>query len=96
MTSRPGLDIDRLAVLARLELSEAEKARFAAQLGDVLQHVEKLNTVNIEGVEPTAHAIPVTNVWREDQPVAGLPVEDALRNAPARRDDQFSVPRVIE
>lgn len=96
MASRAELDIDRLAALARLELSPGEKARFTAQLGDVLAHVGKLNAVNIEGIEPTAHAFPVTNVWREDEPVQGFSAEEALRNAPARRGDQFSVPRVVE
>ena len=96
MAGRVEIDIDRLAVLARIELTPEEKARFAAQLGDVLSHVEQLNKVNVEGVEPTAHAFPVTNVWRVDEPVEGLPVGDALSNAPAKRSDQFVVPRVVE
>lgn len=96
MAGRVDIDIDRLAVLARIELTPEEKARFAAQLGDVLAHVEQLNKVNVEGVEPTAHAFPVTNVWRADEPVEGLPVGDALSNAPAKRSDQFSVPKVVE
>lgn len=96
MPARVELDIDRLAALARIELSSAEKERFTMQLGDVLAHVEKLKTVDVDGVEPTAHAFPVTNVWREDEPAPGLPVEETLRNAPARRGDQFSVPRVVE
>lgn len=96
MSKHVEIDIDRLAVLARIELSPAEKERFAAQLGDVLDHIGKLNTVNVDGVEPTAHAFSVTNVWRNDEPVEGLPVGDALANAPATRSDQFSVPRVVE
>jgi aspartyl-tRNA(Asn)/glutamyl-tRNA(Gln) amidotransferase subunit C len=96
MAGRVDIDIDRLAVLARIELTPEEKAKFASQLGDVLAHVEQLNKVNVDGVEPTAHAFPVTNVWRTDEPVDGLPVADALANAPAKRSDQFSVPRVVE
>ncbi|HEY5551239.1 MAG TPA: Asp-tRNA(Asn)/Glu-tRNA(Gln) amidotransferase subunit GatC [Opitutaceae bacterium] len=96
MAGRVDIDIDRLAVLARIELTPEEKARFAAQLGDVLAHVEQLNKVNVDGVEPTAHAFPVTNVWRTDEPAPGLPVGDALSNAPAKRNDQFVVPRVVE
>jgi aspartyl-tRNA(Asn)/glutamyl-tRNA(Gln) amidotransferase subunit C len=96
MAGRVDIDIDRLAVLARIELTPEEKARFAAQLGDVLAHVEQLNMVNVDGVEPTAHAFPVTNVWRADEPAPGLPVGDALANAPAKRSDQFVVPRVVE
>jgi aspartyl-tRNA(Asn)/glutamyl-tRNA(Gln) amidotransferase subunit C len=96
MAGRVDIDIDRLAVLARIELTPEEKAKFASQLGDVLAHVEQLNKVNVDGVEPTAHAFPVTNVWRTDEPVDGLPVADALANAPAKRSDQFSVPKVVE
>ncbi|HUG10114.1 MAG TPA: Asp-tRNA(Asn)/Glu-tRNA(Gln) amidotransferase subunit GatC [Opitutaceae bacterium] len=96
MAGRVDIDIDRLAVLARIELTPEEKARFAAQLGDVLAHVEQLNKITVEGVEPTAHAFPVTNVWRADEPVEGLPVGDALSNAPAKRSDQFVVPKVVE
>lgn len=96
MAGRVDIDIDRLAVLARIKLTPEEKARFAAQLGDVLAHVEQLNKVNVDSVEPTAHAFPVTNVWRADEPVEGMPVGDALANAPAKRGDQFSVPKVVE
>ena len=96
MSKTADLNIDRLATLARLALSPAEKERFAAQLGDVLSHIEKLNTIDVTGVEPMAHAFPVTNVWRNDEATPGLSVEETLRNAPARRGDQFSVPRVVE
>lgn len=96
MPDRPELDIDHLATLARLELTQEEKVRFAAQLADVVGHFRQLAQVDVTGVEPTAHAQPVENVWDEDIPRAGLSVEDALRNAPARRDGQFSVPRVVE
>lgn len=96
MSGHANIDIDRLAVLARIELTPEEKAKFASQLGDVLAHVEQLNKVNVDGVEPMAHAFHVTNVWRADEPAAGLPVADALSNAPARRNDQFSVPKVVE
>lgn len=96
MAGRVDIDIDRLAVLARIELTPEEKAKFASQLGDVLAHVEQLDRVNVDGVEPTAHAFPVTNVWRVDEPAEGLAIEEALRNAPAKRSDQFSVPKVVE
>jgi aspartyl-tRNA(Asn)/glutamyl-tRNA(Gln) amidotransferase subunit C len=96
MAGRVEIDIDRLAVLARIELTAEEKTRFAAQLGDVLTHIEQLNKVNVDGVEPMAHAFHVTNVWRNDDPVDGLPVGDVLANAPAKRNEQFSVPKVVE
>jgi len=93
---RPDLKLDHVANLARLALTAEEKERFAAQLGDVLAYVAQLNEVDVSGVEPTAHALPVVNVWAEDTPEPGLPVEEALRNAPARRDNMFIVPRVVE
>lgn len=94
--SSPHIDIDHLATLARLALTPEEKARFTAQLGDILGYVEQLKKVNIDGVEPTAHATPIFNVLQADEPRAGLSVEDALRNAPAQRDNMFVVPRVVE
>jgi aspartyl-tRNA(Asn)/glutamyl-tRNA(Gln) amidotransferase subunit C len=94
--SSPHIDIDHLATLARLALTPEEKARFTAQLGDILGYVEQLKKANIDGVEPTAHATPIFNVLQADEPRAGLSVEDALRNAPAQRDNMFVVPRVVE
>jgi aspartyl-tRNA(Asn)/glutamyl-tRNA(Gln) amidotransferase subunit C len=92
----PDLDIDHVASLARITLTPEEKARFSAQLGDVLAHIASLKEVDVSGVEPTAHAFPVTNVWAEDAAEPGLPPAAALRNAPARRGDLFSVPKVVE
>lgn len=94
--SSPHIDIDHLATLARLALTPEEKARFTAQLGDILGYVEQLKKANIDGVEPTAHATPIFNVLQADEPRAGLSVEDALRNALAQRDNMFVVPRVVE
>lgn len=96
MSSPAPIDIDHLATLARLALTDEEKAKFAAQLGDILAHVEQLKEVNVDGVEPTAHATPIFNVLQADVPRPGLSVEDALRNAPARRDNRVLVPRVVE
>jgi len=88
--------LDHVTNLARINLSAEEKERFGAQLGDVLAYIALLNEVNVEGVEPTAHAFPVVNVWAEDVPEPGLSVEDALRNAPEKRDNMFVVPKVVE
>jgi len=96
MSSAPQLNIDHIAKLARLALTPAEKAQFAQQLGDVLHHIEQLGKVDVSSVEPTAHAAPVFNVWREDIPVAGLSVAAALQNAPAQRDGMIAVPKVVE
>jgi aspartyl-tRNA(Asn)/glutamyl-tRNA(Gln) amidotransferase subunit C len=90
------LKLDHVANLARINLTPEEKERYSAQLSDVLKYIEQLNEVNVEGVEPTAHAFPVVNVWAEDIPVPGLSVEDALRNAPEKRDNMIVVPRVVE
>jgi aspartyl-tRNA(Asn)/glutamyl-tRNA(Gln) amidotransferase subunit C len=90
------LKLDHVANLARINLTAEEKERFATQLGDVLSYIALLNEVNVEGVEPTAHAFPVVNVWADDVPEPGLSVEDALRNAPEKRDNMFVVPKVVE
>lgn len=95
-TSAAALDIDHIAKLARLALTPDEKAKFAQQLGDVLHHIEQLAKVDVTGVEPTAHASPVFNVWQADVAQPGLAVADALRNAPAQRDNMVAVPKVVE
>ncbi len=90
------LNIDHIANLARLALTAEEKAKFAAQLGDVLASIEQLKRVDVTGVEPTAHGFPIYNVWAEDEAQPGLPVEKALRNAPAQRQNMIVVPKVVE
>jgi len=96
MSAPADLNIDHVANLARLALIAEEKAKYAAQLGDVLHHIEQLAKVDVSQVEPTAHAFPVHNVWAEDVARASLPVELALRNAPAQRQNMVSVPKVME
>jgi aspartyl-tRNA(Asn)/glutamyl-tRNA(Gln) amidotransferase subunit C len=96
MASPSDIDIDYVANLARLALTDQEKETFSRQLGDVMQYIEKLREVDVTQVEPTAHAFPVFNVWAEDVAKPGLPVELALKNAPAQRDDMIVVPVVVE
>jgi aspartyl-tRNA(Asn)/glutamyl-tRNA(Gln) amidotransferase subunit C len=96
MSSAPQLNIDHIAKLARLALTPEEKATFAEQLGSVLQHIEQLGKVDVSGIEPSAHAFAVHNVWQEDVARAGLPVDQALRNAPAQRENMVVVPKVVE
>lgn len=96
MSAESDLNIDYVANLARLALSPEEKARYARQLGDILHYVDKLKQVDVSGVEATAHATPVFNVWREDVAQPGLTVEAALRNAPAQREQMIAVPKVVE
>jgi len=90
-----GIDIDYVAKLARIELSDEDKKRFAGQLGDVLGYFEKLAAVDVEGIEPTAHAFPVVNVLRADEPKETFTPEQAMMNAPESRDNQLVVPRVV-
>jgi aspartyl-tRNA(Asn)/glutamyl-tRNA(Gln) amidotransferase subunit C len=96
MSTAPELNIDHVANLARLALTPEEKATFAQQLGNVLHHIAELSKVDVTGVEPTAHAFAVTNVWQEDVARPGFPVAQALRNAPAQRDHMVVVPKVVE
>ena len=96
MSAPEEFNIDYVARLARLALTAEEKAQFAQQLGDVLHHIEQLGKVDVTGIEPTAHAFPLENIWAADVPRVGLPVELALQNAPAQRDGMITVPRVVE
>ena len=96
MAAPTDLNIDHVAKLARLALSAEEKAKFSHQLGDVLHHIEQLAKVDVSGIEPTAHAFALYNVWQEDLARSGLPVEKALQNAPSKRDNMIVVPKVVE
>ena len=89
-------DVRYIAQLARLDLSDAETAKFQSQLGQILSHVEKLAQVDVSGVEPTAHANQVVNVFRADEPRDWFTPEVALANAPRSANGLFIVPKVIE
>jgi aspartyl-tRNA(Asn)/glutamyl-tRNA(Gln) amidotransferase subunit C len=89
-------DVRWVAHLARLDLSDAELARLAQQLGTILDYVNQLAQVNTEGVEPLAHPLPLQNVFRTDLPAPSLPVNEALANAPARHGDFYAVPPVLD
>jgi aspartyl-tRNA(Asn)/glutamyl-tRNA(Gln) amidotransferase subunit C len=89
-------EVEHVARLARLELSAEEKERFTHQLNDILQYVEKLKELDTDGVEPTAHVIPLQNVLREDAVRPSLDREDVLANAPDREEAFFKVPKIIE
>ena len=90
------LDVKYVAHLARLQLSADEEKKLSAQLGHILGYIEKLNELDVTGVEPTAHAVPMVNVTRPDEIRPSLPHEDALRNAPARANGLFIVPKIVE
>ena len=89
-------DVEYVAKLARIELSEEEKDTLTSQLSSILDHIEKLNELDIERVEPTFHVLDVTNVFREDEVRPSLPTEETLKNAPARDGDFFKVPKILE
>ncbi len=90
------IDIDYVAELARIRLTEAEKEQFSAQLADVLAYFEKLKAVDVDGIDPMAHPFESVNIWDEDEPGETFTPDDGLRNAPARRDNQIVVPKVVE
>lgn len=89
-------DVEHVAELARLELTEEEKTAYAEQLNEILQYVEKLNELDTDSVEPTSHVLPLTNVMREDEVRPSPPIEAVLRNAPEEEDGQFKVPAILE
>ena len=88
-------DVEKVAKLARLEVSPAEKEAFAKQLSQILTHVE-LREYDTQGIEPTAAVRGRVNVFREDIPRPSLPVDKALANVPEREGDGFAVPKIIE
>jgi aspartyl-tRNA(Asn)/glutamyl-tRNA(Gln) amidotransferase subunit C len=90
------IDIEHVARLARLELTDEEKERLRSQLGVILEHAAKVGEVAAGDVPPTAYAIPRTNVLRPDEPEPSLTHEEALSTAPAAEDGRFRVPRIAE
>lgn len=90
------INISHIATLSRLQLTEDEKTRYAAQLDGILTYIDTLTKYDLGNVEPTAHAIPVYDVLRADEPRPGFTQEQALSNAPKRTADQFQIPKVIE
>ena len=89
-------DIHYVANLARSALSPDQEARLAAQLGDILGYVKKLEELDVTGVEPMAHAVPLANVLRSDEVQPSIPQEAALANAPKQANGLFVVPKIVE
>ena len=88
--------VEQVAVLARLELTDAETELFTGQMDAILAYVDKLNELNTDTIIPTAHAVPMENAFREDVVRPSIGVDNALGNAPDRVEDFFRVPKVIE
>lgn len=87
-------DVEHVAKLARLELTEAEKEKFTKQLGDVLKYVEQMNEIDTTNVKPMAHAFDIVNVMREDKVVSEETKEELIMNAPEEENGFFRVPKI--
>lgn len=94
--SAPHLDVRYVADLVRLRLTEDEITELQPQLDHVLSYIGQLNEVNVDGIEPTAHASAVFNVFRADVPRDGFTQEQATANAPRSGSGLFLVPKVVE
>jgi aspartyl-tRNA(Asn)/glutamyl-tRNA(Gln) amidotransferase subunit C len=93
----PGdFDVKYVAHLARIALTPDEQEKFGAQLSNILGYIEKLNELDVSKIEPTAHAVPLVNVFRPDEIRPSLSNEEALRNAPASANGLFMVPKIVE
>mgnify|MGYP004601437709 CR=1 FL=1 len=90
------IDVAYVAELARLELTDEEKAVFQPQLESIVRYVEKISSVDVSGVEPMMHGRTLVNAFREDVVRASLPAEVALANAPKRVGDEFLLPKIVE
>lgn len=88
-------DVEHVALLARLELSEKEKEIYTEQLAKILEYAAVLQELDTADVPPTAHVLPLHNVFREDRVGDHLPVDEVLANAPDREGNYFKVPRII-
>lgn len=96
MAKTTDLDVAYVSKLARLNLSDGETKLFQKQLADVLKYAEKLGKVDVSHVEAAAHAVPIFNVFREDEPVECFTAEEALSNAPHQANQLFIVTKVVE
>ncbi len=89
-------DVEHVARLARLSLNPDDLKTMTGQMDAILGYVDKLNELDTTGIEALAHAVPMSNAFREDQITEPIGVERALQNAPNRSDNYFKVPKIIE
>ena len=89
-------EVEKVALLARLELTEDEKDIFTGQMDAILAYVDKLNELDTSDVIPTSHAVPMENAFRDDEARPSIGVDNALANAPERAEGFYRVPKVIE
>jgi aspartyl-tRNA(Asn)/glutamyl-tRNA(Gln) amidotransferase subunit C len=90
------MEIEYIALLARLRLTEEEKELFSRQLGSIIDYINKLNRLDTSDVEPTSHVLPIKNVFREDRQGVSSERDEILRNAPSKKGGFYKVPKIIE
>jgi aspartyl-tRNA(Asn)/glutamyl-tRNA(Gln) amidotransferase subunit C len=88
-------EVEKVSLLARLQLTDEEVDKMATQLGQIIDYFELLNELDTQGVEPMAHAVELRNVFADDEPGTSLPRDLALSNAPKRDDECYRVPAVL-
>ena len=88
-------EVEKIADLARLHISENDKEKYTVQLNMILEYMDQLNKVDTSDVEPLSHPFELTNIFREDEVQPSLPVEEALKNAPDKSGNYLKVPKVI-
>lgn len=89
-------DVENVALLSRLEMTAEELDAYAGQLNAILEYADVLNKLDTQGIEPTAHVLPLKNVMRPDAVKPSLPRDEALANAPEAEDGYFKVPKIME
>lgn len=89
-------EVEKIAELAKLKFSESELENFTHQMNDILKYMDKLNELDTDNVEPLAHPVEGTNVFREDELKSSISTEDALKNSPMADEKYFKVPKVIQ
>ena len=89
-------EVEKVAFLARLEITPEERGRYQKQLNAILEHAQDISKLDVSKVEPTAHILPLQNVWRTDEVHPGLPRDEALSNAPDKSKGCFRVPKILE
>ncbi len=89
-------EVEYVAQLARLELTPQDTEKFTGQLDEILGYFDKLNQLDTSGIEPTSHAVPMDNAFREDVVKPSMDHQTALDNAPSKEDGFFKVPKIIE
>lgn len=88
--------VDHVARLARLDLSEEDRTRMQAELSAILEHAERIQALDLDGLDPTSHPVPLKNMMRPDEVTPSLDPDQALANGPEVEDGRFRVPRIIE